>query len=75
MHQHRSRPRLPDRPVERRRLLRLRDAQAPAAAVRSAEDPLPPSAVWLHLSRQQQAQLRLTLLQTLQEVISHANGR
>jgi hypothetical protein len=75
MHQCRAIPRLPSRPVRRPRLRSPRRAGPAAPAVPAAEVPIPLSAVWPHLSPQQQALLRQTLLQTLQEVISHANGR
>jgi hypothetical protein len=75
MHQLRSLPRVRRRPVQRRLLLTPRRSRPLAADVLAAEVTIPLSEVWHHLSFQQQAQLRQTLLQTLQEVITHAKCR
>jgi hypothetical protein len=74
MDQYRAIPRLPSRRARRPRLLSPRRAGPAAPAVPAAEVPIPLSAVWPHLSGQQQALLRQTLLQTLQEVISHVDS-
>jgi hypothetical protein len=71
----RSAPYRPARPPQRRLRLPSHPTGPPAVPRPAADTAISPSQVWGRLSPQQQAQLRQTLLQILQEVISHANSR
>jgi hypothetical protein len=71
----RSAPYRPARPLRRRLWLPSLRTEPPAVPSPAAPAAIPPAQVWGQLSPQQQAHLRQTLLQILQEVIRHANRR